>query len=79
MSLSKATIGTLVDLIENKLAVLQIGDRDDLREMVTLQRCLTEIQSLSDPASAFDTTGIPTRGRHRKMEALMDEMLEKRA
>jgi hypothetical protein len=74
MSLSKTTVGTLVDLIENKLAVLQIGDRNDLREMVILQRCLSEIKDLSDVA-ANDGTGIPTRGRHRKMEALMNDMM----
>jgi hypothetical protein len=76
MSMTKATVETLVDLVENKLAVLQIGDRDDLRQMVILQRCLSELRSLSEKEACalYDATGIPTRGRHRKMAALMEEM-----
>jgi hypothetical protein len=77
MMLSQTSAIVLVDLIENKLADLQIGDRNDLREMMTLQRCLAELKG-SEAAQAqvlksFASKEIPTRGRHRKLSALIDE------
>lgn len=77
MMLSKMTTAVLIDLIENKLAMLQIGDRNDLREVLTLQRCLGELRDLDGlvgTESARAPEGIPTRGRHRKLTELMDEM-----
>ncbi len=47
MMLSKETIAALVDLIENKLNMMHIGDRDDLREMVTLKRALGELHGVA--------------------------------
>ncbi len=77
MMLSKVTTSILIDLIENKLALLQIGDRNDLREVLTLQRCLGELHGLQALAPATEEgalEGIPTRGRHRKLAAMLDEM-----
>lgn len=73
MSLSKTAAHTLMDLVENKLASLQIGGREDLREMVVLQRCLSELRRLDEVTltSDKDDTDIPRRGRHRKMEDLV--------
>lgn len=73
MSLSKLTASTLIDLVENKLTMLQIGDREDLREVLTLQRCLGELRTVLGCAAApaEDATNIPRRGRHRKLAALM--------
>ena len=77
MMISQTAAKVLVDLIENKLAVLQIGDRDDLREMITLQRCLSELKGIdvSSPVASgkFSEKDIPLRGRHRKLSALMDD------
>ncbi len=73
--LSKMTTSILIDLIENKLAMLQIGDRNDLREVLTLQRCLGELRSLKTPtAEEKAPEGIPTRGRHRKLETMIEDM-----
>ncbi len=75
MMLSKMTTSILIDLIENKLAMLQIGDRNDLREVLTLQRCLGELRSLKTlTAEDRAPEGIPTRGRHRKLEMMIEDM-----
>lgn len=72
MMLSKDTVSVLVDMIENKLAMIQISDREELREVMTLQRCLTELKcGIGDELQKEDT--IPTRGRHRKLTRMMDD------
>lgn len=78
MPLSKDVVATLVDLIENKLAVLQIGTRDDLREVVVLQHCLGELRGLGPDELSFPLTvnEIPRRGRRRKIAAIMEDMRE---
>jgi len=77
MMLSSETVETLIDLIQNKLAVLEIGDRDDVREMVVLRHCLAELQGLSDTDVGLlkSCAPIARRGRRRKASALMDEMM----
>lgn len=71
MALSKSTVSVLVDMIENKLALLQISGREELRELVTLQRCLSELKGMGSSDAA--ATAIPTRGRHRKLDRMMDD------
>jgi len=71
MSLSQTTATVLIDMIENRLAVLQIGSREELREVMTLQKCLSEIQGIASAAPAGDA--IPTRGRRRKLSALLED------
>jgi hypothetical protein len=75
MMLSKETIGALVDLINNKLTMMHVGDRDDLREMVALKRALGELQGLSPvEAGILKNYGeIPRRGRRRKVSAMLNE------
>lgn len=73
MTLSRNTVGVLVDLIENKLAMMQIGDRDELREVMTLQRCLNELHTLAASAPA-DKEMATQRGRRRKLADMIDEM-----
>jgi hypothetical protein len=73
MTLSRNTVGVLVDMIENKLAMMQIGDREELREVMTLQRCLTELQALAASAPAEKET-TTQRGRRRKLADMIDEM-----
>ncbi len=75
MSLSKMAATTLIDLVENKLAMLQIDGREDLREAMTLQRCLGELQNAMTGGSVEDKEdSLPRRGRHRKLSTLMEEM-----
>jgi len=75
MSLSKSTVGVLVDMIENKLAMLQISDREELREVMTLQRCLAELQGFAphEGEAGKSPDEIPHRGRHRKLSRMMDD------
>lgn len=46
MALSKASVETLIDLVEIKLSCVEIYDRDDSRELVNLQRCKDELAGL---------------------------------
>lgn len=73
MMLSKDTVTVLVDMIENKLAMIQVSDRDELREVMTLQRCLSELKSGTGSDESVGEHTIPTRGRHRKLERIIDD------
>ena len=69
MILSRTSIEVLSDLIENRLAIMSIGDQDDLREKIALKRALAEMQGSSDmPAGILsEFSSIPRRGRRRKV------------
>ena len=69
MTLSKESIATLADLIENRLAMMTISDQDDLREKLTLQRALAELRGEPGvpPGLLKDFADIPRRGRRRKV------------
>lgn len=71
MDLSKNTIEVLVDLIENKLSMMQIGDREELREIATLESSLGELRKLSHCTA--DEPKAERRGRRRKFSALVEE------
>jgi hypothetical protein len=75
MSLSKETIATVTDLIENKLAMMCIGDCDDLREKGMLQRALVEVRGNPsvDGCIIDNFAGIPRRGRRRKVSNILGE------
>jgi hypothetical protein len=45
MALSKRSIATLIDLVEIKLSCLQVFDRDDARELATLESCRRELHA----------------------------------
>jgi len=69
MLLSRTSIEVLSDLIANRLAIMSIGDQDDLREKIALKRALTELQNDGQvPAGILSGFGdIPRRGRRRKV------------
>ena len=46
MSLSKPVIETLVDLVEIKLSCIEVYDREDSRELDSLERCRRELLTL---------------------------------
>lgn len=71
MTLSKESIAAVSDLIENKLAIMTIDDRDDLREMVALKRALIEMRGGSDDGSLKSYGDIPRRGRRKKVSDMM--------
>jgi hypothetical protein len=72
MSLSCTSIEVLVDLIENRLAIMTIGDQDDLREKIALKRALMELQTDGNfPSNVLDAfKEIPRRGRRRKVGSI---------
>jgi hypothetical protein len=47
MSLSRRSIQTLMDLVENKLTQMQIVDREDARELAVLEAARRELSSLA--------------------------------
>lgn len=69
MLLSNTSIEVLSDLIANRLAIMSIGDQDDLREKMALKRALLELKNDGQiPAlAAAEFTDIPRRGRRRKV------------
>lgn len=73
MILSKDSINTVVDLIENKLAIMSVDDRDDLREMVALKRALIELRGDGDDQALKSFSEIPRRGRRRKITDMIGE------
>ena len=52
MSLSKRSIEMLLDLVEIKLSYMDISDREDARDMQTLERCRSELLALDGAAAA---------------------------
>jgi hypothetical protein len=75
MPLSKESIEALSDMVENRLSIMTIGDRDDLRERITLQQALRELHA--DTKSPTDLLKqyvvIPRRGRRRKVSDMINE------
>jgi hypothetical protein len=67
MQLSCASIEVLSDLIANRLAIMSIGDQDDLREKIALRRALIELQGPGESQSFMELPDIPRRGRRRKL------------
>ncbi|MBI3451420.1 MAG: hypothetical protein HY057_01015 [Rhodospirillales bacterium] len=45
MSLSRRSVETLLDLVENKLTSMQVIDRDDARELAILENARRELCS----------------------------------
>lgn len=66
MELSKKTAEALLDLIEIKLSCIQVLDRDDAREVKTLQTARAELCSL---------LGIEAKGEVVPMTALAEAAL----
>jgi hypothetical protein len=73
MMLSKESVAALIDLIENKLAIMSIGDCDDLRERMTMQRALTELRGGKPGSGMIKDFEIPRRGRRRKVNDILGE------
>ena len=73
MMLSKDTVAALVDLIENKLSMMCVGDCDDLRERIVMQRALSELRGATPIGVLKDFAEIPRRGRRRKVSDIMGE------
>ncbi len=67
MSLTKYSIDTLLDLVEIRLSSMQVCDREDARELVTLERCRRELASLKNPKRRSSLVAFPTdETKHRR-------------
>ena len=49
MSLSRRSIDMLMDLIENRIACMQVVDREDHRQLAILTQARREIMTLTGP------------------------------
>jgi hypothetical protein len=47
MSLSRRSIHTLLDLVENKMSCMQVFDREDARELAILEHARRELAALA--------------------------------
>jgi hypothetical protein len=69
MSLSKRVVETLIDLVEIKLSCFEIYDREDKREIASLESCRKELQKLlggaADGAGAVAELAAQLKGRPR--------------
>ena len=55
MTLSRQSVEILLDLIEIKVSVIQIQDRDDARELNKLRKCRQELLSEKNKLSPKST------------------------
>ena len=67
--LSPQSVSTLVDILENRISVMDVTDRDDLREMSIMKRCLSELTSITGNGmgTAAEFADMPRRGRRKKL------------
>ncbi len=71
MQLSPRSLDTLMDLLENRIACMEVMGREDMRELAYLHRCRNELHAFISGG----TTGLPApsgrrRGRPPKNHAI---------
>jgi hypothetical protein len=52
MALSKQSLETLIDLVEIKISYMDVLDRDDAKELRSLERCRDELKAMNAVAMA---------------------------
>ena len=74
MSISTQSLDTLIDLVEIRLSLMEVWDRDDARELNRLQQARGELMTLAgrSDSAAENVEVLPTtqrrRGRPRNAE-----------
>lgn len=63
MSLSKQTIGMLLDLVEIKISCMDIADREDARDLQALERCRAELKALECSAEPAEIVPFAAEAR----------------
>lgn len=66
MSLSRRSIQTLIDLVENKLSCMQIVDREDSRELSTLESARRELSQMAGLRRAGVAPGAAAEPRYSR-------------
>lgn len=56
MSLSRRSVQTLLDLVENKLSCLEVYDREDARELAVLEQARRELAA----SAGIDPRKLPS-------------------
>jgi hypothetical protein len=71
MTMTQRSLETLIDLVEIKLSCFEVYDRDDARELASLESCLNELNLLAGRRSQDGNPVVkfPTRGRGRPRAA----------
>lgn len=59
MTLSRKSIETLLDLVENKLGCMEVYDREDARELANLERCRRELIGIDSTRTAARVVAFP--------------------
>jgi len=68
MSLSKRCVETLLDLVEIKMSLMEVTDREDRREMELLERCVQELlaEARGEDGRSAEFSAPKRRGRRPK-------------
>lgn len=68
MSLTKHSVETLLDLVEIRLGAMLVCDREDARELATLERCRRELGGMKGPRRRAQAIGQPLEERKPRRE-----------
>lgn len=65
MSLSKVSLETVIDLVEIRLACVEVYDREDARELKALELCRKELEEIRDGAQPKMASAGSANGRQK--------------
>jgi len=70
MSLSRRSIQTLTDLVENKLSMMQVVDREDARELAVLEAARREMTLLAGLRCSSAMPAVEGRFSREQVDAV---------
>lgn len=70
MSISRESIGLLVDLVENRLGSLHVNDREDMKELNKLRLCRHELlqENVRGEQERFRHANVPFSRRLKNVK-----------
>jgi len=70
MNMSQRSLDTLMDLVENRIACMEVMGREDMRELAYLHRCRNELHAfiVGDSSGALPSPSGRRRGRPPKRQ-----------
>ncbi len=66
MSMTERSLETLTDLVEIKLSMMEVFDREDARELANLERCRDELVSMTRGLKKGEVVSMAGRKRGRR-------------